>query len=161
MGAPTKAHEQRIDVLRDMAAVAGLVESFSLGVGLEPDVALRRRSSALVLVGDAKATETPGCAATSRRLSTYAWSLIDVVRRGVRARLVLAVPTSGERITRAWCDVLAIAAPPVPRSTPSHARVDESTTLIWLDLVGWTRTSTMSYSSTNLRRWPVHPDREP
>jgi hypothetical protein len=69
MSAPSLRHEEAVSVLRTVATLAGYHRDISIGDGLVPDVA--RLSATGLFVGDAKASETSGCAATNLRLQAY------------------------------------------------------------------------------------------
>jgi hypothetical protein len=96
-------------LLRAMGMLAGCVMTTRLDTQLAPDVVLTDLRHRRLFVGDAKATETAGCAATSRRLRRYvrattAWrSSRYVVRVAIctapshewRAALLAAVRDAG------------------------------------------------------------------
>lgn len=134
MSAPSEAHEQRRALLCNVASLAGLTEQMVLGVGLQPDVALRCRSKRLLLIGDAKATESPGCRATARRLRHYGGALFEVVRSGIGVRLVLSVPACEQREVDGWAIMLLDAAWMLPQSASGHVRLDDLASLVWVDL---------------------------
>lgn len=83
MAAPTTTHERRRATLEAVALLTGHVTPATLP-GLLPDVLLAR--GATLFLGEAKATETPGTAATRERLSRYVRHL-----RRRRQRDVLAL----------------------------------------------------------------------
>ncbi len=145
MSAPSTGHERRRRLLDNTAALAGLTAPLGLGAGLEPDVARRHPGAPRVLVGDAKDTETAGCSATARRLRGYAAALIGPVRAGTRARLVLAVPPASPPTMTAWLALLQDVTRLLPATPPEHARLDQDTVLVWVDLAAPTRMSTMRF----------------
>jgi hypothetical protein len=134
MTAPSKRHEVRRQALQDMAGMAGLTEPLYLGIGLNPDLARQRPGRRVFLVGDAKETETPGCAATWRRLRAYGVAIGDLVVAGGRGRLVLAVPDHDGRAVARWFDLLRDSTRMLPTATPCHTRVDTVTSLVWIDV---------------------------
>lgn len=71
MSAPSQAHEERVELLRTIAALAGFGCDIVVGDAVIPDVARVSLSSRALFLGDAKATETSGCNATSERLVRY------------------------------------------------------------------------------------------
>lgn len=142
MSAPGARHEHRRRLLADTATLAGLTVPAVLPRGLEPDVARRHPRSPRLLLGDAKDTETPGCAATARRLRRYGAALVDPVRAGTTARLALAVATDAPSTLRAWVELLHEVTRPLPAGAAGHLDVDDHTTLVWVDLATRTRMST-------------------
>jgi len=69
---PSVEHERRRELLACLAILAGCTRSLpAFPNGLMPDVLRIRLENDLLFVGDAKATETPGCAATAARLDAY------------------------------------------------------------------------------------------
>lgn len=133
MSGPGRAHEHRVALLGQVADLAGLRDKFDLGAGLAPDVSRTDAHCRHVLVGDAKGTETPGCVATGRRLRRYAVALLGLAHAGVAVRLVLGVPPRGDG-GRGWLTLLQHSTAPMPVSGRGRINLDDSTTLIWLDL---------------------------
>lgn len=76
-------------MLENVAVLAGVVVPTSIGPECIPDVARASVDGTLVLVADAKATETPGCVATIRRLRRYVRAVRPLVEAGVAVRLAL------------------------------------------------------------------------
>jgi hypothetical protein len=71
MSAPSQAHEERVELLRAIAALSGYRCDIPINDDLVPDVARISSTTRGLFVGDAKATETSGCMATSERLQSY------------------------------------------------------------------------------------------
>lgn len=70
--APSLEHERRRELLDSLALLAGCSQRVAtLPDGTVPDVLRWRPSDGLILVGEAKATETAGCASTRGRLRGY------------------------------------------------------------------------------------------
>lgn len=70
---PTPQHESRVELLETLASLLechARPSLFLLG-GEIPDVLRFRTTPRLIFIGDAKATESPGSAATSSRLRSY------------------------------------------------------------------------------------------
>ena len=133
MSAPSEAHEHRVELLEQLADLAGLRDPFGLGAGLIPDVSRVDNRCRRLLVGDAKNTETPGCEATGRRLRRYVVPLSGHLRSGVEARLVLAVPLHGTDACM-WLRMLLRTVAPLPVTEFGHLDVDYTTTLVWVHL---------------------------
>lgn len=70
---PSAWHEHRKNVLDSIAVLAGCAESpgYQLLDGVRPDVMRLDTSRRMMFMGDAKHSETPGCAATEGRLLNY------------------------------------------------------------------------------------------
>jgi hypothetical protein len=69
---PSPEHERRRELLMSLAILAGCTHRLpAFPDGLMPDVLRIRVGNDLLFVGDAKATETAGCAATAARLGAY------------------------------------------------------------------------------------------
>src|SRR4051812_16168628 len=93
MSACSAVHEDRAQVLDTMSKLFGCrvrLPGAVLG-GLIPDVAAVDPASRTLSLGDAKATETPGCEATRLRLQGYVGWLAAAVDNGCRAIIVLCV----------------------------------------------------------------------
>lgn len=73
MSRPSDAHERRAAALATLAALAGCRQGLrsALPDGCRPDVLRYSSAKRLLFIGDAKATETPGCRATRARLRRY------------------------------------------------------------------------------------------
>ena len=89
MSAPSSAHEQRVRTFETVAVLAGVTVPVAIGPECLPDLALASADGTVLLVGDAKATETPGCSATARRLTRYLRAVRPLVERGVVVRLAV------------------------------------------------------------------------
>lgn len=97
MSAPSEAHEDRVRVLETLAILAGFPSELWIGQRLMPDVARYDPISWSLFVGDAKATETSGCAATRARLGAYVRAIRPWRRDGATLTLVIAM---GDRSRR-------------------------------------------------------------
>lgn len=93
MSAPSPAHEERVELLRSIAALSGYRCDIAIGDALMPDVARMSSTTRGLFVGDAKATETSGCIATSERLQNY---LRPVRAHHYRDRPLLLVVAHGD-----------------------------------------------------------------
>lgn len=91
MGAPTVTHESRVEDLETLATLAAFTAPLALPWRLRPDVVRINAESRALFLGDAKATETPGCAATFARLRWYAAGLRTLASRIEWALVALAV----------------------------------------------------------------------
>jgi hypothetical protein len=82
-------HEERVLCLETLAGLLSCRGDVNLGPGLNPDVArvslLRQR----LVVGDAKATETPGCTETHRRLRHYIRAAGPWIASGYAVRVAI------------------------------------------------------------------------
>ena len=121
MGAPSLAHEQRVDDLSTLATLAGFTACVQLPWRLRPDVARSCPARRALFLGDAKATEVPRCAATFARLRWYATALRTVTPKFDYALVALAVD-DGE-LVRDWERTLvaAFGAPNIAGGTTSSA----------------------------------------
>lgn len=81
---PSDDHERRRTLLDSLAVLAGCTQSLAaLPDSTVPDVLRWRARDGFVVLGEAKATETPGCADTQRRFSRYLeWVSAPCRRRG-------------------------------------------------------------------------------
>jgi hypothetical protein len=121
-GRPSEIHERRAETLGTMARLSGyVVEIDALVDGGRPDVLLVRPGDRSIFVGDAKATEIPGNAETTRRLSRYARFLARYVRSGGSGVFALVVPV---RNGYEWRRVLRDVCAPLANSRPVDGRVD-------------------------------------
>ena len=68
---PGALHEERVAVLSTLAQLCGCRSAVELGPNLQPDVVLANYHQRLLFLGEAKATETAGNAATARRFRRY------------------------------------------------------------------------------------------
>lgn len=132
MTSPSAAHEWRVELLATVAMLSGCRRRVTLDKGMSPDVAAADDTGRRLFVADAKATETAGCSATSRRLRRYLRAISSWRAFGYDARFALCA----ERGSGDWDDVLASEARSVwagdvrARSTP----VGSDSVLAWLDL---------------------------
>ena len=103
---PGTPHARRLDVLVELAVLAGFVERLAqLPDGSIPDVLRVEPWSGAVFLGDAKDTETPGCAATRARLLGYAAWFSALPRRRL-ARSVMALCFGEPRHATEWGEAL-------------------------------------------------------
>src|SRR4051812_39280177 len=87
-------HQQRVEVLEEMARIAGFdVETLVFPDGTRPDVLRGCSESRRLFIGDAKDTESPGCTATRLRLTRYAAWSTSLASNHV---LALGVPTTSD-----------------------------------------------------------------
>lgn len=130
-------HERRVQLLTMVAVMAGCRTDARLDVGLFPDVAMLDRSRARLFVGDAKATEQPGCAATARRLRRYFRATQPWLRGGYTVRVALCV---GRRATFWERTLLRVATETItPVAAHGHVAIGTREALVWADLTGPTR----------------------
>jgi hypothetical protein len=125
-------HERRVGLLATLAALAGCRAASRLEPGLAPDVLTADHRLRVLFVGDAKATETAGCAATARRLRRYLRATQTWRAAGYTVRVVLCA--SGE--AKAWEAALLRLAAEVhaPLAAHGHAAVGADDGLAWVDL---------------------------
>jgi len=93
--APTRKHETLRDLLEDVAVLAGFCVRVEppLDSGKRPDVLRVRPRDRLLFLGEAKSTETPGCAETRARLFSYMRWIHGVITPTVTAAvIVIAFP---------------------------------------------------------------------
>ena len=102
---PSLLHEERVNALRTMCNLTGCSEVGTLGEGLLPDVYLVDSASNRRIIGDAKASETPGCSATQRRLGRYLRAVVIEADPRWRTRIALAAGADP-----AWLHMLASLA---------------------------------------------------
>ena len=127
-------HDERAEVLRTVAVLAGYTTPTQLGELLIPDVVLLDLRRRRLLVGDAKDTETPGNQQTGDRLARYAAAARSWAAAGFAVRLAVchglpARPASWVGLLlavgrRAAWHVLDVGAMPV----------DVGTALSWADV---------------------------
>lgn len=72
MSAPSDLHEERVELLEDLATLAGYTVDAALWFRLRPDVVRLHPGRPALLIGDAKASERPTRVATRARLRSYA-----------------------------------------------------------------------------------------
>lgn len=132
MAAPSVLHEARRGVLGDVAALAGFLIDLQLGAGEYPDVARLHIQRPALLVGDAKATESPACEATRARLASYFRAIRDWLTAGFDVTVVICHSAAEpER----WARLLLDAARDANCLTGSVAstQIDETTAVTWVD----------------------------
>lgn len=135
MTAPSVAHEDRVRALETLAVLAGAAIPAEIGGECVPDVARISADGAVLLVADAKATETPGCEATARRLLRYIRAVRPMVEGGVVVRL--AVCHGDPRQQKEWqrrLSLLATSAGLATAERPATATFDADTLVTWVDL---------------------------
>lgn len=142
MSAPTAQHESRVDTLTALADLAGYTVDVRLDGHLNPDVTRLHRTSARLLVADAKATESPEDRATRARLTGYAERCASWRRAGFEVSLAVC---HGEDQAGAWQACLRVVS--------SLARLEYSTTTCRpIDGETWVSLTTFTAaSSTDLR----------
>lgn len=89
MSAPSVLHDHRVDVLGDLADLAGYTVAVDLYDGLRPDLCRLHHSARALLIGDAKATEHPGDAATRARLNRYVHGAANWLSLGFNVSIVI------------------------------------------------------------------------
>ena len=107
MSAPSAMHEERREDLATIFRLAGMTSPAHLQWWLRPDVSLATPCSRMLGIGDAKATERPGEAATLRRLVGYVRTAKRWHATGWGIHMSLAVgPEDGAawlaQLRRAW-----------------------------------------------------------
>lgn len=130
-------HERRVGVLTTLGALAGCRAAARLDPGLSPDVVAADHRLRVLFVGDAKATETAGCAATARRLRRY----LRATEIWRAAGYIVRVALCASRDTSEWERTLLRLAGDVraPVAAHGHATLGDDA-LAWLDLTAATRT---------------------
>lgn len=107
MSAPTAQHESRVGILAALADLAGYTVDVRLDGRLQPDVTRLHRSSARLLIADAKATESPTDRATRARLTRYAERCASWRCAGFEVALALC---HGEDHAGAWRACLGVVS---------------------------------------------------
>ncbi len=132
MSAPSLLHEHRVQLLASLADLATCTASARLDPGLLPDVVRADHRHRRLLVGDGKATETAGCAATARRLTRYSRASVPWARAGYTVRLVLC----HDLHTDGWSGVLrrAAAAAGLQVVDSGTTTLDGASAVTWADL---------------------------
>lgn len=83
-------HQVQVTFLEDLATAVGCTQSVVLPDGVVPDVARFNPRRSLLLLADAKDTETPGTSATQERLGAYvAWLVGHAAHPGRTSVLIL------------------------------------------------------------------------
>lgn len=140
-GGPSALHECRAATLVTIAALTGHVLPLdALPDGSIPDALRLRPTDGSLFVGDAKATETPGNAATLGRLDRYARALARWARARGPGVLALAVTDSD---ADGWMQALRDLCQPPPRGIQVDGHVDHletGTAVVWQSYA-WTSTS--------------------
>lgn len=134
MSAPGQDHEARAALLDACALLTGHTARTRLSLRDVPDVVRTDPARARLFVGDAKDTETPGCAATARRLGSYARSAAAWSSAGWSVRLALCHGHAHHAL--GWSALLSGAARRaglVPQAGGTIALGDGSQ-LTWVDL---------------------------
>lgn len=137
MSAPSDLHEERVRVLDTMASLAGLALPARIGDRRIPDVVRTTVERNCVLIGDAKASESPTCPETLSRLAQYVRAVRRLLQTGVPVRLAVC---HGElHRVEAWerslqSTVQVAGASVVAR--PASWKVDDATVVTWVDLAG-------------------------
>lgn len=112
MSACSAVHEDRAQILDTLSKLLGCrlrLPGLVLG-GLIPDVAAVDPASRTLFLGDAKATETPGCEATRQRLQAYVAWLAAATDSGCRTIIMLCVDSSAAPRWRAVLSSLVAEA---------------------------------------------------
>jgi hypothetical protein len=91
--APSALHEQRVRTLQAIGDLAGFVDTSRLDQGNRPDVFQVNVARGRLLVGDAKASESPGIYATKLRLVGYLRAMLPWHRAGFEIAIILCVPS--------------------------------------------------------------------
>src|SRR4051794_40986694 len=107
----TSAHAQRVQLLDDLAVLAGfpLRYKFRLPDGRQPDVFRVDVARHRIFIGDGKKTETPGCTATGARLHSYfIWLRTHVAVRDNGAVFAICFGNPAHR--GAWVETAAMLA---------------------------------------------------
>lgn len=134
MSAPSLDHERRLWFLETMADLLGCTTPTPLDDECRPDVVRVDLRRARLLVGDAKHSETPSCAATRKRLLRYVNRSSSWCRAGFVA--VIAVCHDRQWEAQGWLDLLRdivdgnISLQPVLCGSASF---DSQTTVTWLE----------------------------
>jgi hypothetical protein len=119
MSAPSTSHKERVQVLRSIATLAGFDRDVAIGAGLIPDVARLCLASGGLFIGDAKATETSGCAATAERLEAYVRA-IRPTDRDPHASSLLMVLAHEARAADDWLSALIRVLRQAGMATPQR-----------------------------------------
>lgn len=126
------AHERRVQLLSAMGHLAGCHGAVRLDSVLEPDVVLANARRRILLVGDAKETETAGRRETERRLRRYLRGVQVWRRDGYTVRVaVCAASCSGDWETLLRSMILAAVPPDV---AGGNVLIDPSSQVAWIDL---------------------------
>src|SRR4051812_19308735 len=107
MSAPSGLHDARQSMLETIAQLSGYCTRTTWADGEVPDLVRIHHSVPSVFVGDAKATESPGCEATRRRLTRYFRTARRWNKAGFDVRVALCHPG---RDDARWLELLLGAA---------------------------------------------------
>lgn len=134
MTRPSDAHERRVETLRALADLSGFVQAVTLA-GLRPDLC-RVDHRARLLVGDAKATETPGDTETRLRWGRYVRRARHSLGQGRFASVILMVCAGGH--IAGWEEhLLAVAqTAPLPARASGSTLLSPDTRVAWV-VVGY------------------------
>lgn len=134
MSAPTREHEQRREILQDVARLAGFCRDLRTipGTRLAPDVFSMRPEGRSLFLGEAKHTESPDNWATFERLLGYLSALKPVLDNRVCRGLVMAVCFDPSFSSARWRSVLYTCVSTAGLSGGSflEARVDEASVVV-------------------------------
>lgn len=134
MSAPSALHESRVDLLEDLATLAGYSLPVDAWFAERPDVVRLHRARPALLAGDAKATESPKNGSTRTRLSHYAEACAEWLRAGFAVDLAMVHgPDSGG----AWgsCLVAVVESVGLRAALLSGWDLDDSDWVTWVRLV--------------------------
>lgn len=131
MSAPSLLHESRVEVLEDLANLAGYTVKIDLYGGLRPDVSRLHRARRSILIADAKATEQPEDPATRARLLKY----VTAARKWDRAGFTVALAVChgadpAERWVSSVASLVAVARCTVTRSTLAVLDLDTTVSAV-------------------------------
>lgn len=146
-------HEHRVRLLTTLAVIGGRHRPTRLDARLTPDAVLIDRRGRRLLIGDAKATETPADAATARRLRRYLRVARGCAEDGYAVRVVVCCPGRAD----AWEQLLLRTAAEVaaPVAAHGHHRIGDDDTLSWIDLAVSGRTGSARSRTRALRDVPA------
>ena len=103
LGAPSELHELRVRYLETLATLVGHTSEIQLYRGNRPDVVRADPRRLGLFIGDAKASESPGCRETRRRLAEYISSADVWLRAGYTANLAIC---HGAERNESWAALL-------------------------------------------------------
>lgn len=129
-----RAHRERTELLRSLGVLFGCVQEVPGGFadGTRPDVLRSDAPKAVLFVGEAKDTESPGNTETQLRLLAYLRWINAYIRRGGQ-RAIVAVCFGTAAHTKRWRDTLAflsVEADLVPLQSGSE-RFDIKARIVW------------------------------
>ena len=134
MTAPSTLHEERVALLEACAVLAGHLTPGRLAPDEYPDVVRLDLHRCSLFVGDAKATETPGCAATRARVHGYLRAIRAWTRDGFTARVALCHGRPDQ--AGGWTELLQHAARCAAIDV-THTGCDDlepGTVVTWVDI---------------------------